>query len=101
MTLETVLLFGAGLFAVGVYGALTQMSVVMVMMGLELIINGAIVSAVGLWFFLSPARPDGLIFAIVAFTVMAIEAAMGYGVLFVMYRWAYRGMVDEAGDLRR
>jgi NAD(P)H-quinone oxidoreductase subunit 4L len=99
VTLDAVLLLGAALVGVGVYGALSQKSVVMIMMGLELIINGAIVMAVAIWFFLSPNRPEGPIFAIVAFTVMAIEAAMGYGVLFSMFR-CNRGLVDEGGDLR-
>ncbi|MGV7513088.1 NADH-quinone oxidoreductase subunit K, partial [Mycobacterium kansasii] len=39
MTLDTVLLVAAALFAVGLYGALSQQVVVMVMMGLELMIN--------------------------------------------------------------
>jgi NAD(P)H-quinone oxidoreductase subunit 4L len=99
MTLESLLVFASALFGVGVYGALGQSSVVMVMMGLEMMINGAIVAALSLWFFLAPASPEGPIFAIIAFTVMAIEAAMGYGVLFSLYRCNV-GLVDNADELK-
>ena len=58
MTLETVLLVASALIAVGVYGALSQQVVVMVMMGLELMINGVILAAGGLWWFLAP-DPSG------------------------------------------
>jgi NAD(P)H-quinone oxidoreductase subunit 4L len=99
VTFETVLVLAAALFAVGIYGVLSQMSVVMVMMGLELIINGAIVASVAFWRYLVPASAAGQVFAVVAFTVMAIEAAMGYGVLFVMFR-RERGLVEEEADLK-
>ena len=58
MTLQAVLLVAAALIAIGVYGALSQQVVVMVMMGLELMINGVILAAAGLcgsW----PPTPPG------------------------------------------
>ena len=45
MTLQLVLLVAAALFAVGLYGAISQQVVVMVMMGLELMVNGVILAA--------------------------------------------------------
>ena len=39
MTLQTVLIVAAAIFSVGLYGALSQQVVVMVMMGLELILR--------------------------------------------------------------
>src|SRR5699024_3757177 len=51
MTLEGVLVIAAALFAVGLYGALSQQVVVMVMMGLELMINGVLLAAAGFWWF--------------------------------------------------
>lgn len=100
MTVETVLVLGAALFSVGLYGALAMGSVVMILMGLELMVNGAIVTIVGLWFFLAPGRPDGQIFAMIALLVMAIEAAMGFAVAVALYRAREVDMVDGAADLR-
>ena len=39
MSLEAVLIVAAGLFGIGLYGALSQQSFVMLMMGLELMVN--------------------------------------------------------------
>lgn len=99
MTLEAVLILGAALFAVGLYGALAMDSVVMILMGLELIVNGVIVTVVAFWFFLTPQQPDGQIFAMIAMLVMAIEAAMGFAVALAIFRAREVEMVDSAADL--
>ena len=44
MTCELLLVLAAGLFGVGLFGALSQQSIVMIMMGLELMVNGIIVA---------------------------------------------------------
>ena len=49
MSLDGVLLVAAVLFSVGLYGALSQQVVVMVMMGLELMINAVLLAAAGFW----------------------------------------------------
>ena len=46
MTLTTLLLLAAALIGIGIYGALSQQSFVMLMMGLELILNGVMLAAV-------------------------------------------------------
>ena len=100
MSLETVLILGAALFSIGLYGALTQQSIVMIMMGLELMINGVIVTGIAFWFFLSPQEPDGQIFAIMAMLVMAIEAAMGFAIVIAIFRASDIDTVDQAAELR-
>ena len=100
MSLETVLILGAALFSVGLYGALIQQSIVMIMMGLELMVNGVIVTAIAFWFFLSPQSPDGQIFAIMAMLVMAIEAAMGFAIVIAIFRARDIDVVDQAAELQ-
>lgn len=99
MTLEAVLVLGAALFALGLYGALAMGTVVMIMMGLELMVNGVLVTVVGFWWFLSPEQPDGQIFGIIAMLVMAIEAAMGFAVAIALFRAREIDMIDSAADL--
>ncbi|KOX10014.1 NADH-quinone oxidoreductase subunit NuoK [Nocardiopsis sp. NRRL B-16309] len=99
MTLEAFLLLAAALFSVGLFGALSQQSVVMVMMGLELMINGVIVAAGALWFFVSPERPDGQVLVLVAITAMAVEMAVGFAVTTAIFRARDIDMVDAADDL--
>ena len=60
----------AALFGIGVYGALSQQSFVMIMMGLELMINGAILAAVAFWAYSAGGSPKGGMLAIVFMTVM-------------------------------
>lgn len=86
MTLATVLLVAAALVGVGVYGALSQQSIVMVMMGYELIINGVMLAGVGGWALAAGGEPQGQVLVIVAMLVMAIEAAIGFAVVINVYR---------------
>ena len=100
MTLEAVLVVAAALFAVGLYGALSQQVVVMVMMGLELMLNGVILAAAGFWWFLSPA-PDGQVLLLVVITAMTVEMAMGFAVATLLHRRRQTDMTDMAEELSR
>ena len=100
MTLEAVLVLAAALFSVGLFGALTQQSVVMLMMGLELMVNGVLVAAAGFWHFTSPDAPDGQVLVLVAFVVMAVEMALGFALTLTTYRTSEVDMTDMAADLR-
>ncbi len=98
MTLDTVLVVSAALFSVGLYGALSQQVVVMVMMGLELMLNGVILAAAGLWWFLAPA-PDGQVLLLVVIAAMTVEMAMGFAVATLLNRSRKSDMTDMATDL--
>ncbi|WP_214320348.1 NADH-quinone oxidoreductase subunit NuoK [Nonomuraea sediminis] len=100
MTLEAFLLLAAALFAVGLYGALSQQSIVMLMMGLELMINGLIVAGGAFWYFVAPQTADGQVLVLVAVTVMALEMAMGFAVATAIFRARDVDMTDDARDLR-
>lgn len=86
MTLTTVLVVAAALVGIGVYGALSQQSIVMVMMGYELIVNGVMLAGVGAWALAADGAPAGQVLVIVAMLVMAIEAAIGFAVVVNVYR---------------
>ncbi|MEC3974410.1 NADH-quinone oxidoreductase subunit NuoK [Amycolatopsis sp. H20-H5] len=100
MNLQLFLLTAAALFSVGLFGALSQQSIVMLMMGLELMVNGVILAAVAFWHYQSPASADGQILVLIAFCVMAIEMAMGFAVQIALFRARDVDMTDMAGDLR-
>ncbi|TWF79252.1 NAD(P)H-quinone oxidoreductase subunit 4L [Pseudonocardia hierapolitana] len=100
MTLQLFLLLAAGLFAIGLYGALSQQSIVMLMMGLELMLNGVIVAAAAFWYFVSPGGTDGQVLIVVIITVMAVEMAVGFAVVTAIYRARQVDMTDDAADLK-
>jgi NAD(P)H-quinone oxidoreductase subunit 4L len=100
ITLQLVLLLAAGLFAIGLYGALSQQSIVMLMMGLELMLNGVIVGVAGFWYFVAPDGTDGQVLIVVVITAMAIEMAAGFAVVTAIYRARQVDMTDDAADLK-
>lgn len=86
MTLEALLIVAAALFAIGVYGALSQQSLVMLMMGLELMINGGLLALGAFWARTAGGSPQGQMLAVVFMTVMAIEMALGFALITNIYR---------------
>ena len=98
MTLEAVLVVAAALFAVGLYGALSQQVVVMVMMGLELMLNGVILAVAAFWWFLAP-DPTGQVLLLVVIAAMTVEMAMGFAVATLLHRSRDSDMTDMATDL--
>jgi NAD(P)H-quinone oxidoreductase subunit 4L len=100
MTLESTLLVAAALFGIGVYGALSQQSFVMLMMGLEMMINGAILALVALWSLAAAGNPQGQMLAIVFMTVMAAEMAIGFALITNVYRGRRADITEKLRRLR-
>lgn len=100
MTLESLLVVAAALVGVGVYGALGQQSFVMIMMGVELIINGALLAAVSLWAYSAGGSPKGQMLGIVILTVMAVEAALGFAVMTNIYRVRKADITEKTKRLK-
>lgn len=100
MTLDALLIVAAALFSVGLYGAMSQQVVVMVMMGLELMLNGVILAGAAFWWFLAP-NPEGQVLLLVVIAAMTVEMAMGFAVAIVLNRHRGTDMIDVAADLAR
>jgi NAD(P)H-quinone oxidoreductase subunit 4L len=94
------LLLASALFSVGLFGVLSQQSVVMVMMGLELMVNAVIVGGAAFWYHTAPQRPDGQVVVVVAVTVMAVEMAVGFAVTTAIFRARDVDTTDLAADLK-
>ena len=101
MSLEAVLIVAAGLFGIGLYGALSQQSFVMLMMGLELMINGAILALAGLWAAAAGGHPQGSMLAVVFMTVMAAEMAIGFALITNVYRIRKADITEKLKRLKR
>lgn len=99
MILQAFLVLAAALFALGLYGVLSQQSIVMIMMGLELMLNAVLVSAAAFWHFVAPGSASGQVIVVVAVVAMSVEMAMGFAVVTAIFRSRQVDMVDLAGDL--
>ena len=99
--LQGFLVLAAALLAIGLYGALSQQSVVMLMMGLELMLNGVIVAGAAFWWYCTPAVLDGQVLVLVVITAMTVEMAMGFAAVIVLFRASDADMTDMAAEFRR
>lgn len=99
MTLAAVLVIAAALWGVGLYGALSQQSLVMLMMGLELMISGALLAGAGMWRFAGGGEPQGQLLVIVGMAVMAVDMAIGFAVVVNVYRVRTADVTEGLEDL--
>lgn len=58
----------------------------MLMMGLELMLNGTLLAAVGFWAYALEGAPKGQLLAILVMAVMAVELAIGFALVTAVYR---------------
>src|SRR5262249_4890506 len=100
MTFQLILVLAACLFSTGLFGALSQQSIVMVLMGIELMIGGIIVAAVDLWRYQAPESGGGQVVIVAAVVAMAVEMAMGFGITTAIFRARQVDMTDMARDLK-
>jgi NADH:ubiquinone oxidoreductase subunit K len=80
------LLVAAGMFALGVYGALARRNAVAILMSIELMLNAVNLNLVAFWRYIAPESLNGQAFAIFVFAVAAAEAAVGLALIISIYR---------------
>ena len=100
MTLTGILLVAAALIGIGLWGALSQQSFVMLMMGLEVMLNGAMLACVGFWALSGAGAPEGQLLAIIIMAVMAIEMALGFALVVAVYRARQADTVEALEELK-
>lgn len=83
------LLVSSLLFAIGLAGALTRRNTILVLVGIELMLNAANINFVAFWRFgPHPGEMTGMIFVLFAIGVAAAEAAVGLALILAVYRHA-------------
>jgi NAD(P)H-quinone oxidoreductase subunit 4L len=98
--LYIVLTTGAVLFSIGLYGALSQTNLVMIMMGVELMLGAAMLNLVAFWRYLHPETYSLQMFVLVGMTVMALEAAVGFAIGTQRFRTKGSVEMEEASDMK-
>lgn len=95
------LIVSALLFAVGLAGALTRRSAILVLAGIELMLNAANLNFIAFWRFgPNPEALTGFIFVIFAIAVAAAEAAVGLALIVAIYRHAHTSDVSEITEMK-
>lgn len=94
------LIAAGGLFAIGLWGVLTQRGLVMIIMALEVMLIAATLEIMAFWRYVAPVDIGPHILAIVVLTIASVEEATGLGVALMLYRRAATQNVDRFRELR-
>lgn len=92
------LTLAAGLFAIGVFGLLTQKSALRILVATEFVLNAANINFVA--FANHNGDPNGLILVFFSIALAAAEAAVGLGILIHLYRHVRTVDVTKVSLLR-
>lgn len=99
--LASYLLVAALVFAIGLAGALTRRNAILVLIGIELMLNAANLNLVAFWRFSPhPEFLTGMLFAVFSIAVAAAEAAVGLGLVIALYRHARTADLDQINRMK-
>lgn len=99
--LASYLLISALLFSIGFAGALTRRNAILVLVGIELMLNAANLNFVAFWRYgPNPEALTGIMFAIFAIGVAAAEAAVGLALIISIYRHCKTTNLDQLDSMR-
>ncbi|MEO5803532.1 MAG: NADH-quinone oxidoreductase subunit NuoK [Verrucomicrobiota bacterium] len=81
------LIFSALLFSIGLAGALTRRNAILVLIGVELMLNAANLNFIAFWRYSeNPEAFAGVMFVIFSIGIAAAEAAVGLALIIAIYR---------------
>lgn len=93
------LIVSAVLFALGIYGIATRRNAIMVLMGVELVLNSANINFIAFSRY-GPANFDGQVAAIFVIILAAAEAAIALAIVLNIYHRFQTVNIDEVSTLK-
>lgn len=88
----------AALFCLGAYTVLSRRNAVVILMGVELMLNAVNLNLVAFWRFQTPSLMSGQAFTAFVLVIAAAEAAVGLAIIIAVYR-NRRSVIVEDVDL--
>jgi NADH-quinone oxidoreductase subunit K len=99
--LQLCLLFSSALFCIGLVGALSRSNSILVLLGVELMLNAANINFIAFWRYgPAPAPGTGVMFVLFAIAIAAAEAAVGLALVIAIYRHQKNIRLQEANSLK-
>jgi len=99
--LHLCLLLSAGLFCLGLAAVLVRGNAIMVLLGVELMLNAANINFIAFWRFGAPLNAtDAPILVIFSIAIAAAEAAVGLALVIAIYRHQRNIRMEEANRLK-
>jgi NADH-quinone oxidoreductase subunit K len=100
MPLLMPVLLASLLFSVGIYGVLARRNAILVLMSVELMLNGVNLNFVAFDVYLRDKLLSGQVFTLFLITVAAAEIGLGLAIVLLVYRNRESSQLDELRDLR-
>lgn len=95
------LILSACLFAIGLAGAVIRRNAIIVLIGIELMLNAANLNFIAFWRYSQhPEAFAGMMFVIFSIGVAAAEAAVGLALIIAIYRHYRTTNVDQVNRLK-
>jgi NADH:ubiquinone oxidoreductase subunit K len=97
--IEHFLFLAALLFSVGLLIIITKRNTIMVLLGIELLLNASNLNLVAfnqLW----PASVDGQMFVLFVIIVAVCEAAVGLAIVLQVYQYYQTSVTDSISELK-
>ena len=99
--LQGYLIISALLFAIGLAGAVTRRNAIVVLIGIELMLNAANLNFIAFWRYSpDPEALTGIMFVIFSIAVAAAEAAVGLALVIAIYRHYKTVNIDKVDSLK-
>ena len=99
--LQNYLLLSAIIFALGFCGVILRRDAIVVLMGVELMLNACNLNFVAFWKFGShPESAHGLVFVLFTIAIAAAESAVGLAMVIMVYRHFKTTRLDALKNLR-
>ncbi len=86
------------LFGIGIYGFLARRNIIIMMLSIELMLNAVNINMVAMSHYLDSLR--GHTFTLFIITVAAAEAAIGLGLIIILFRNKKTVYVDHINELK-
>jgi NADH:ubiquinone oxidoreductase subunit K len=96
---EHLLFIGALLFCCGLFVAITKRNAIMVLLGIELMLNASNLNLIAFnqWY---PENISGQMFALFVIVVAVCEAAVGLAIVLSVYRHYQTAIPDQLNELK-
>ena len=89
---------GSVVFAIGMFGFITKRNIIIMLLSIELMLNGVNISLVALSHYMQDLRGQIFVFFIIA--VAAAEAAIGLALVIAMFRNKATPHMDEISEMK-
>jgi NADH:ubiquinone oxidoreductase subunit K len=94
------LVLGSILFGIGMYGVLARRNAVLILMGVELMLQAVSINFITFAAYLDPQNATGVIFAIFVIVIAAAEAGLALAIILRLFRNRQTANVDEADMMK-